>query len=132
MIQIPVILIAHSIGIWLFLIQHNFEEIEWERDDSWDYKMAALKGCSFLSLPKVFQWFTGNIGFHHVHHLSPRIPNYNLPPCHFDNEFFQQVTPVRFLQTFKFLNLHLWDEKNHKMIRFSDITLRNRPVLNKV
>jgi len=120
-IQVPVILISHSIGIWLFLIQHNFDDIEWERNDSWDYKTAAFKGCSFLQFPALFRWFTGNIGFHHVHHLSPRIPNYNLARCHYENDIFSVIKPIRFLETFKFLNLHLWDEVNQKMIGFKNL-----------
>jgi len=121
MIQLPIIIIAHIIGIWLFLVQHNFDDIEWERNDNWDYKTAALKGCSFLKFPALFQWFTGNIGFHHVHHLSPRIPNYSLARCHYENEIFNVVKPIRFLETFKFLKLHLWDEENQKMITFTQL-----------
>jgi omega-6 fatty acid desaturase (delta-12 desaturase) len=119
MIQLPVIFLAHSVGIWLFLIQHNFEDVEWERTDNWDYKTAALEGSSFLKLPAIFQWFTGNIGYHHVHHLSPRIPNYNLERCHNENEMFRDIKPIYFLSTFRFLKLQLWDEKNQKMISFS-------------
>lgn len=119
LIQLPVLFLSHSIGIWLFLIQHNFEDINWERNDEWDYKSAALEGSSFLKLPAVFQWFSGNIGYHHVHHLSPRIPNYNLERCHNENEIFSAVKPIYFFSTFRFLKLHLWDEKNQKMISFS-------------
>ena len=121
MIQLPVIFFSHSIGIWLFLIQHNFEDINWERNDNWDYKTAAFRGCSFLRFPAVFQWFTGNIGFHHVHHLSPRIPNYHLARCHYENDIFRDIKPIRFLSTFSFLKLHLWDEENQRMIGFSDL-----------
>lgn len=121
MIQLPVIFISHSIGIWLFLIQHNFDDMEWERNENWDYKTAALKGCSFLKFPAIFQWFTGNIGFHHVHHLSPRIPNYNLSRCHYENDIFKVVKPVRFFETFSFLKLSLWDEENRKMISFGQL-----------
>jgi omega-6 fatty acid desaturase (delta-12 desaturase) len=119
LVQLPAILLAHSVGIWLFLIQHNFEDVEWERTDNWDYLKSALKGSSFLKLPAVFQWFSGNIGYHHVHHLSPRIPNYNLERCHNENEMFSVVKPIYFFSTFRFLKLHLWDEKNQKMISFS-------------
>jgi omega-6 fatty acid desaturase (delta-12 desaturase) len=123
-IQLPLIFISHSIGIWLFLIQHNFDDIEWERSDNWDYKTAALKGCSFLKFPAMFQWFTGNIGFHHVHHLSPRIPNYNLARCHYENDIFNVVKPIRFFDTFKFLKLHIWDEEIQKMISFRQLYSR--------
>jgi acyl-lipid omega-6 desaturase (Delta-12 desaturase) len=118
LIQIPLILVAHSIGIWLFYIQHQFDETSWVRDASWDYKTAAIKNCSYLKLPAVLQWFTGNIGFHHVHHLSPRIPNYNLEKCHFENEIFRDVKPVYLFKTFRALKLSLWDEAAHTMISF--------------
>jgi len=75
LIQLPIILIAHGAGIWLFYLQHQFDEVSWERSQTWDYKAAAIGGSSYLKLPAILQWFTGNIGFHHVHHLSPKIPN---------------------------------------------------------
>jgi acyl-lipid omega-6 desaturase (Delta-12 desaturase) len=118
LIQLPVIIFAHIAGLWLFYIQHQFDETSWVRDPSWDYKTAAIKNCSFLKLPSVLQWFTGNIGFHHVHHLSPRIPNYNLEKCHFENEIFSEVKPVYVFKTFRALKLSLWDEATHTMISF--------------
>ncbi len=118
LIQLPIILIAHSIGIWLFYIQHQFDDVTWERDPMWDYKTSAVKGSSFLKLPVVLQWFTGNIGFHHVHHLSPKIPNYNLARCHYENEIFKEIKPIVLFSTFKTLNLGLWDEVNRQMISF--------------
>ena len=110
--------LAHIAGLWLFYIQHQFDETSWERDPLWDYKTAAIKNCSYLKLPTVLQWFTGNIGFHHVHHLSPRIPNYNLERCHFENEIFREIKPVYLLETFRALRLSLWDESTHTMISF--------------
>jgi hypothetical protein len=77
-----VLLVASVAGVWLFYVQHQFEGVYWERREEWDYCTAALKGSSFYKLPKILQWFSGNIGFHHIHHLSPRIPNYNLEKCH--------------------------------------------------
>ncbi len=118
LIQLPIIIIAHVVGIWLFYIQHQFDETSWERNPSWDYKTAAIKSCSYLKLPAVLQWFTGNIGFHHVHHLSSRIPNYNLEKCHRENEIFSEVKPVYIKKTFKALKLSLWDEATHTMISF--------------
>ena len=82
MVQLPVTVISCSVGVWLFYVQHQFEGVYWERRDEWDYAAAALQGSSFYKLPRVLQWFSGNIGFHHIHHLSPRIPNYNLEKCH--------------------------------------------------
>ena len=118
MIQLPIILIAHSIGIWLFFIQHQFEEVVWERETRWNYKISAIEGSSFLKLPRVFQWFTGNIGFHHVHHLSSKIPNYNLEKCHNEVDMFKDVRPIVLFSTFRALNLGLWDEANRRMITF--------------
>lgn len=118
MIQIPIILIAHAIGIWLFYIQHQFDDVAWERDIKWDYKNSAITGSSFLKFPRILQWFTGNIGFHHVHHLSSKIPNYNLERCHNENEFFSQVKPIPFISTFRALKLSLWDEAARRLVSF--------------
>lgn len=124
LIQMPIILIAHCIGLWLFFIQHQFEDVEWERTENWEYKTAAIYGSSFLKLPTILQWFTGNIGFHHVHHLSSRIPNYNLAECHYKNELFKNVKPITLKMTTKALNLHLWDEAAHEMISFKKLRRR--------
>ncbi len=118
LIQLPIVLIGHSIGIWLFYIQHQFDDVEWERQNKWDYKVSAITGSSFLKLPAVFQWFTGNIGYHHVHHLSSRIPNYYLEKCHNENEIFREVKPIKLFSTFRALFLGLWDENKHRMISF--------------
>lgn len=118
LIQLPIILIAHSMGLWLFYVQHQFEDVYWERENKWDYKVSAIKGSSFLKLPAILQWFTGNIGFHHVHHLSSRIPNYYLPKCHNENAIFKDVKPLVLFATFKTLTKALWDEANHRMISF--------------
>ncbi len=122
LIQLPIILIGHSMGLWLFYIQHQFDDVEWERQNKWDYKLSAISGSSFLKLPAVLQWFTGNIGFHHVHHLSSRIPNYNLAKCHYENEIFKDVRPIKLFSTFKALTLGLWDERNRRMISFRKLS----------
>jgi omega-6 fatty acid desaturase (delta-12 desaturase) len=121
LIQMPIILIGHSIGIWLFYIQHQYDEVTWERENKWDYKSSAVNGSSFLKLPAVLQWFTGNIGFHHVHHLSSRIPNYNLEKCHYENEMFKDIKPIVLFKTFRALKLSLWDEANRRMISFKNL-----------
>jgi omega-6 fatty acid desaturase (delta-12 desaturase) len=82
LIQLPVVMLAATMGAWLFFVQHQFEDTYWATQDEWDYTLAALQGSSYYRLPRVLQWFTGNIGFHHIHHLSPRIPNYYLERCH--------------------------------------------------
>jgi acyl-lipid omega-6 desaturase (Delta-12 desaturase) len=123
LIQLPIIFISHTIGLWLFYIQHQFDDVAWERDRNWDYKKSAITGSSFLKLPAVLQWFTGNIGFHHVHHLSSRIPNYYLAKCHYENEIFKDIKPIKLFSTFRALTLGLWDEANRRMISFRNIAV---------
>ena len=118
LIQLTALMVAGSAGVWLFYVQHQFEGVYWERRDGWDYAAAALQGSSFYKLPRVLQWFSGNIGFHHIHHLSPRIPNYNLEKCHNANPLFQQVKPVTLLSSFKSLTFRLWDEQRRKLVGF--------------
>ena len=98
LIEAPLIVIAGTAGVWLFFVQHQFEDVYWENGDTWDYTEAALQGSSYLKLPQPFQFFTGNIGLHHVHHLSARVPNYNLQRAHDENEVFQQVPVLTFRQ----------------------------------
>ncbi len=118
MIQIPITIISSSTGAWLFFVQHQFENTYWEKDESWDYTQAALQGSSYYKLPKVLQWFTGNIGFHHIHHLSPRIPNYHLEKCHKENQLFQKAVILTFRSSLKSMMLSLWDEKHKKLVGF--------------
>jgi len=117
LIQVPILFIAASAGVWLFYVQHNFDGTYWDRKEHWDFLKAGLQGSSFYRLPTVLQWFTGNIGFHHIHHLAPRIPNYKLPKCHLENGIFQ-VQPLTFLSSLKSLKLRLWDEQRRQMVGF--------------
>ncbi len=117
-IQLTVMATAGSAGVWLFYVQHQFEGVYWERSNEWDYATAALKGSSFYKLPKVLQWFSGNIGFHHIHHLSPRIPNYHLEKCHKAEPLFQSVKPVTLFASFKSFTFRLWDEQRHKLVGY--------------
>jgi acyl-lipid omega-6 desaturase (Delta-12 desaturase) len=109
---------AGAAGFWLFYVQHQFEGVYWERSQDWDYTAAAIQGSSFYKLPKILQWFSGNIGFHHIHHLSARIPNYNLERCHNAHPLFQQVRPVTFFRSFKSLSFRLWDEQRRNLVGF--------------
>ncbi|MGA2555120.1 MAG: fatty acid desaturase [Verrucomicrobiota bacterium] len=128
LLQLTVLMVAGSAGCWLFYVQHQFEGVYWERRQDWDYATAALQGSSFYKLPRVLQWFSGNIGFHHIHHLSPRIPNYNLEKCHRANPLFQTVKPVTFFSGFKSLTFRLWDERRHKLVGFGHLrTLLKQP-----
>ncbi len=120
LIQLPVIYLASTAGLWLFYVQHQFERVTWKRNNHWDYRAVALQGSSFLKLPRVFQWITGNIGYHHVHHLSPRIPNYKLQLCHEQNEIFTDIKPLTFNEALRSFRLRLWDENNQKLISFSE------------
>ena len=117
-IQLTALMVAGSAGVWLFYVQHQFEGVYWERRDDWDYAAAALQGSSFYKLPRLLQWFSGNIGFHHIHHLSPRIPNYNLEKCHNADPLFQQVKPVTLFSSFKSFTFRLWDEQRRKLVGF--------------
>jgi acyl-lipid omega-6 desaturase (Delta-12 desaturase) len=92
--------------------------VYWERREQWDYTAAALEGSSFYKLPRVFQWFSGNIGFHHIHHLSSRIPNYNLEKCHRANPPFQSIKPVTLFASFKSLTFRLWDEQRRQLVGY--------------
>jgi omega-6 fatty acid desaturase (delta-12 desaturase) len=120
-IQIPVVILAISFGVWLFYVQHQFEDTYWERHDQWSYVRQALEGSSFYKLPRVLQWFSGNIGFHHIHHLSPRIPNYKLQECHESHPMFQKVKPITLWSSFKSLGYRLWDEERRKLVGFGYI-----------
>ena len=121
LIQLTALAVAGSAGFWLFYVQHQFEGVYWERGDEWDYATAALQGSSFYKLPKVLQWFSGNIGYHHIHHLSSRIPNYNLERCHKANLLFQQVKPLTLFSSLKSLRLRLWDEPRRKLVGYSHL-----------
>src|SRR5207237_9547758 len=124
-LQVIVFATAGSACIWLFYVQHQFEGVYWERSEEWDYSEAALKGSSFYKLPKLLQWFSGNIGFHHIHHLSPRIPNYLLEKCHEAEPLFNSVKPVTLSTSLKSFAFRLWDEQRNKLVGFRALkTLR--------
>jgi omega-6 fatty acid desaturase (delta-12 desaturase) len=115
-VQLPVIVLATFMGVWLFSIQHRGEYVRWARHDRWSATSAALEGTTFLRLPAILQWFTGNIGFHHVHHLNPRVPNYRLQACH--TALSQQHTAPEMTlgQGFSALRYILWDEERGAML----------------
>ncbi|MCE9519762.1 MAG: fatty acid desaturase [Verrucomicrobia bacterium] len=117
-IQLIVTAVAGALGIWMFYIQHQFEDAYWEKHEEWDYTAAALQGSSFYKLPRILQWFSGNIGYHHVHHLSSRIPNYNLERCHNSHPVFQMVKPITVRVSLKSLVLRLWDEQHQKLVGY--------------
>jgi omega-6 fatty acid desaturase (delta-12 desaturase) len=116
----PTVWIAGATGIWLFYVQHQFEDAYWESDKGWNYADAALRGSSHLKLPKVLQFFTGNIGLHHVHHLNARIPNYNLQRAHDQNPVFHSVPTLSLRDGMRALRLKLWDENRGRMVSFAE------------
>jgi omega-6 fatty acid desaturase (delta-12 desaturase) len=115
LVQLPIIFISSTLGIWLFYVQHNFDPSYWDNHEGWEFVKAGLQGSSFYKLPPILQWFSGNIGFHHIHHLSSKIPNYNLPQCYYENPLFH-VKPLTFTASLKSLSLRLYDEEQKMMI----------------
>jgi acyl-lipid omega-6 desaturase (Delta-12 desaturase) len=121
-IQIPLMSLAGAFGIWLFYVQHQFEYMYWDHNDQWSYVASALKGASYYKLPRLLKWFSGNIGFHHIHHLSPRIPNYYLDQCYAKNPLLQKWgRKITLWSSFKCMKYSLWDEVQRKMIGFGDL-----------
>jgi acyl-lipid omega-6 desaturase (Delta-12 desaturase) len=120
LVQAPTVLLAGSAGIWLFYVQHQFEDAYWESAASWSYADAALRGSSYLKLPKVLQFFSGNIGLHHVHHLSARIPNYNLQRAHDENPIFHDVPTLSLRDGLHAVRLKLWDEERGRLVTFAE------------
>ncbi len=117
-IQLSILYIAAISGLWLFYLQHQYENVSWFRNNNWNYRTVALEGSSFVKFPKLLQWFSGNIGFHHIHHLNARIPNYFLSKCYRENTVFKEVKPVTFVMSLRSLKLRLWDEQIQKMVSF--------------
>jgi len=118
-IVLPVLYLSGAIGIWMFYVQHQFEDTYWRRHSSWDPFVAGLKGSSYYKLPQILHWFSGNIGFHHIHHLHPSIPNYNLQKCFRDIKALSEVEPLTILMSLKMPWLSLWDEENQKLVTYS-------------
>jgi acyl-lipid omega-6 desaturase (Delta-12 desaturase) len=124
----PPALLAGSIGIWLFYVQHQFEDAYWENKEDWSYADAALRGSSYLKLPRVLQFFTGNIGLHHVHHLNSRIPNYNLQRAHDENDMFHSVPTLSLWDGLRAVRLKLWDEDLRRLVTFAQARALSTPV----
>lgn len=121
LIQVSVLAIAGSAGVWLFYVQHQFDGVYWDRHSEWNLVAAGLDGSSFYKLPPVLRWFTGNIGFHHIHHLNPQIPNYNLPRCQKSVAELQTVRPLTIWRSLKSFNYRLWDEGQQKLVSFRSL-----------
>lgn len=117
-IQLTLTMVSGTVGVWLFYVQHQFEDTYWRNADEWDYLTSAMQGSSYYKLPKWMQWISGNIGFHHIHHLSSRIPNYHLEACHQAEPFFQQVPELTLRKSIKSISLRLWDEESEKLVGY--------------
>ncbi|WP_270171420.1 fatty acid desaturase [Paenibacillus sp. SYP-B4298] len=130
LVQGPVIYVSGLLGIWLFYVQHQFEDSYYDHEDEWSYVKAAVEGSSYYKLPALLQWLSGNIGFHHVHHLSPKVPNYNLQAAHDSSVPLQQATTITLLTSLKSLRFKLWDEAGHRFVTFREartMQLSSRP-----
>ncbi len=117
-IQLTMTGVSGAVGVWLFYVQHQFEDTYWRSGEEWDYTDSAMKGSSFYRLPAILNWFSGNIGYHHIHHLSSRIPNYNLKACHESEPFFQQVPELTLRTSLRSIKLRLWDEDSGKLVGY--------------
>jgi len=122
LVEVPILLIATSAGVWLFYVQHNFDGTYWEHHDTWEFFKAGINGSSFYKQPGILNWFTGNIGYHHIHHLSPKIPNYKLPTAYKENPLFH-IEPLTIPRSMKSLGYRLWDEERKILVGFN--VLRN-------
>jgi omega-6 fatty acid desaturase (delta-12 desaturase) len=127
LVQIPVMILASIIGVWLFSIQHRYEGVLWRRQSDWNSTAASLDSASFLRLPRVLQWFTGNIGFHHIHHLNPRVPNYRLKESHDAVSVFVSVPALDLTAGIRALHLALWDEERDCLVGFKGILVPRVP-----
>ena len=124
LVQMPCAIIAGTAGVWLFFVQHQFEDVYWESGESWSYADAALRGSSHLKLPKVFQFFTGNIGLHHVHHLSAKVPNYNLQRAHDGLPIFHDVPVLTFRSSMHSVRLKVIDPEAGRLLTWSEVRAR--------
>ena len=121
MVQVPITMIASSIGVWLFFVQHQFEATSWDKAEDWDFHHAAVAGSSHYELPAVLRWFTANIGVHHVHHLCSRIPSYRLQDCLKRAPELRLINRITFLESLKCVPLTLWDEERRRLVSFASL-----------
>lgn len=122
-VMIPIFLIASIGGVWLFFIQHQYKNVYWSDTQNWDMVRAALEGSSFYKLPGLFRWFSGNIGYHHIHHLNPRIPNYNLRRCYREIPEVREITPITVRISLRSMFLQLWDDKTRQLVNFRKVKM---------
>jgi omega-6 fatty acid desaturase (delta-12 desaturase) len=121
LVQLPITLLASSIGIWLFYVQHQFEHTYWDRQEDWSFHSGAMQGSTFFDLPAPLRWFTANIGVHHIHHLASRIPSYRLSEVLRDHPKLREVSRLTLRDSFRCFRLALWDEEQRRLIGFRDL-----------
>jgi len=126
LVQMPVLMMAATLGVWLFYNQHQFEGVYWARHEEWDPWRVAMEGASYYQLPRILQWITGNIGFHHVHHVRPGIPNYHLQECYEATAELQEIKPLTLRKSLGALRLNLYDEQQRRLVSFR--SLKGRPL----
>jgi len=124
MVELPIVLIGGGIGVYLFYVQHQFEDTYWREHPEWEFHAAGLQGSSYLALPKVLEWFSANIGYHHIHHVNSRIPYYRLRDCYTENPPLQHVTRLTLPETVRCLRLSLWDEREQRLVTFGQARAR--------
>jgi acyl-lipid omega-6 desaturase (Delta-12 desaturase) len=120
LVHLPITVLAASIGVWLFYVQHQFGDTSWSHDEAWSFHEAALHGSSHYDLPAVLRWFTANIGVHHIHHLCSRIPCYRLPDVLRDHPQLAAVGRISLLQSLRCVGPALWDENERRLISFEE------------
>jgi omega-6 fatty acid desaturase (delta-12 desaturase) len=130
LIHVPIVVLGAAMGSWLFFVQHQYEDAYWQPHETWDFTRSALEGSSYYHLPRVLQWFTGNIGFHHIHHLDSRIPNYNLAACHAAEPAFRQAVTLGIRDSLKCTTLKLWDERLERLVTFDAVHARQSGTLD--
>jgi acyl-lipid omega-6 desaturase (Delta-12 desaturase) len=118
LVHLPIVLVAGALGVWLFYVQHQFEHTYWAKGESWDSTRAAIAGSSFYDLPQIVHWFTGNIGYHHIHHLATRIPNYKLRAAYRSSPLLRQAPKLTFIESLRCIRCKLWDEEQGRMVGF--------------
>ena len=124
LVQMPIAILAGTMGVFMFYVQHQFEDVYWESSENWDYADAALQGSSYLKLPKLLQFFSGNIGLHHVHHLSAKIPNYNLQRAHDENPIFHDVPVLSVLDGLRSIRLKVIDPASGRLLTWNQVKVR--------
>ncbi len=127
LVQLPVLLLAGAAGVWLFYVQHQFENTYWVRGDVWSVERSAVEGSSYYDLPALLRWFSGNIGYHHLHHLATRVPNYRLRECFDSHPRLQRAPRLTLRSSLRSARLRLWDAQAQRLVPFSAVVTSRNP-----